>query len=275
MIWRYKGGQFDLSQDGIIMGILNVTPDSFSDGGQNDTLKHAISHAKLMIEEGAAIIDVGGESTRPGSPTVSVEDELKRTIPVIEELRSFWDGVISIDTSKPEVAREAVEVGANIVNDVTGLTNPEMVLTCRDGQVGVVSMHMQGTPQTMQENPQYNDVVAEVRGFFEQQYETLTVAGIPKEYICFDPGIGFGKTLDHNLQLISEFQSLTIQGRPLLVGLSRKSFIGKILNSSDLSDREWPTVALTSECYRKGARIHRVHQVKPNLDALKMAAALS
>ena len=175
MIWKYKGGQFDLTKRGVIMGILNVTPDSFSDGGSFSTVDSAIDGAMQMIANKAEIIDIGGESTRPGSPTVALEEELNRTIPVVEALRTKWNGAISIDTSKPEVARAAINAGASIVNDVTGLMDPEMILTCRDSQVGVVCMHMQGTPRSMQDNPHYEDVVKDIHYFFQQQYEMLMV----------------------------------------------------------------------------------------------------
>ena len=274
MIWQYKGGYFDLTERGVVMGILNMTPDSFSDGGKYSDVRAAVDQALEMITQGAEIIDIGGESTRPGSPAVSLDEELSRTIPVIEALREKWSGVISIDTSKPEVAREAIEAGANIVNDVTGLTDPEMILTCRDGEVGVVCMHMQGTPESMQDNPRYDDVVEEVKAFFRQQYEMLTVAGIPADRICFDPGIGFGKSLAHNKSLIDGVAALEVEARPLLIGLSRKSFIGQLIETPELSDREWPTVALTSYTRGLGARVHRVHQVKENHDALRMAEAL-
>ncbi len=274
MKWYYKGGAFDLSKHGVVMGILNITPDSFSDGGQYAAVDEAVEAALQMVAEGAQIIDIGGESTRPGSPAVLLEEELQRTIPVIEALREKWDGVISIDTSKPEVARTALEAGANIVNDVTGLTDPEMVLVCRDSGAGVVVMHMQGNPRTMQDQPQYEDVVAEIRSFFEEQLEMLTVAGIRPENICFDPGIGFGKTVQHNLDLIEGLPELEVEGRPIVVGLSRKSFIGKLLESDNLQDREWPTVALTAKCRKLGAKVHRVHRVRDNVDAVRMAEAI-
>jgi len=256
------------------MGILNVTPDSFSDGGRYNTVDQAVEVALEMEQQGARIIDIGGESTRPGAPQVELAEELERTIPVIQALREKSDVVLSIDTSKPEVAREAIEAGVHIVNDVTGLTDPEMILNCRDGGVGVVAMHMQGTPTDMQDRPTYGNVVADIQDFFRQQYELLTVAGISPEFICFDPGIGFGKTLEHNLALINGLPDLVVEERPLLVGLSRKSFIGKLLDSQELTDREWPTVALTAQCRRLGAQVHRVHQVKENHDALLITEAL-
>lgn len=274
MIWKYLGGQFDLSQRAVVMGILNLTPDSFSDGGVNDCVDAAVANALKMVQEGAEIIDVGGESTRPGSPQVSVQEEMDRTIPVIEALNNEWGGAISIDTSKHEVAREAIEAGAHIVNDVTGLQDPEMVLVCRDAGVGIVAMHMQGNPRTMQKSPEYGNVVSEIREFFEQQYELLTVAGIPPEYLCFDPGIGFGKNLDHNEALLNEVASLEVAGRPVLIGLSRKSFIGELLSSDKLEDREWPTTALTAMTRKLGARVHRVHSVKQNVQAVRMVEAI-
>lgn len=274
MIWRHKRGTFDLTEKGIIMGILNVTPDSFSDGGEYNEVEAALAQARTMISEGAEIIDIGGESTRPGSPPVTLEEELARTIPVIEALRGEWEGAISIDTSKPEVARVAIEVGADIVNDITGLTDPEMVLVCRDGEVGICAMHMKGSPETMQQNPTYDNVISEIKSFFSAQYEMLTIAGIPPNYLCFDPGIGFGKTVEHNLEILRNLPALVVEGRPLLIGLSRKSFIGKILGTDEISAREFPTVALTAHTRKEGAMIHRVHQVKPNHEALRMAEAI-
>ncbi len=274
MIWKYKGGEFDLRERGIIMGILNITPDSFSDGGKYSEVDKAVNQALSMVAQGAKIIDIGGESTRPGSPAVSVEIELSRTIPVILKLREQWNGVISIDTSKPDVAREAIEAGANIVNDVTGLIDPEMVFVCRDNGVGVVAMHMQGNPRTMQQNPNYLNVVDEVSEFLEKRYETLTVAGIKPEYLCFDPGIGFGKSVEHNLEILRNLPRLIIQDRPLLVGLSRKSFISKLLGEESLENRTFPTIALTSYCRRQGVMIHRVHEVRDNDDALRMVEAI-
>lgn len=256
------------------MGVLNVTPDSFSDGGKYSEAERACERALVMIKEGAEVVDIGGESTRPGAPAVSLEEELTRTIPVVEALRGKWDGAISIDTSKPEVARVAIEAGADIVNDVTGGREPEMVLTCRDGEVGMVVMHMQGRPDTMQDAPEYRDVVSEIKGFFSQQYEMLTVAGIPPQYLCFDPGIGFGKTQEHNIEILRNLQDLEVEGRPLLMGLSRKSFIGKLLGSTAQEDREWPTVALTAHCRKEGARVHRVHAVKENEQALRVTEAI-
>jgi dihydropteroate synthase len=265
----------DLTRQGKIMGILNVTPDSFSDGGRHAGVEAALKHARAMIREGAEIIDVGGESTRPGAPEVAIAEEIARTRPVIEALRAEWDGCISIDTSKAAVAEAALEAGADVVNDVSGLTaDPEMVRVCAASGCGVVVMHMQGDPRTMQVAPHYEDVVAEVRAFFEERLATLERGGIRPEAICFDPGIGFGKTIRHNLKLLRDIGSLTVGGRPVLLGVSRKSFIGKALGSDDLAGRAWPTVAITASTREAGVMIHRVHEVKSNHQALRMAEAI-
>lgn len=275
MWWKTARTRLDLSRHGRIMGILNVTPDSFSDGGRHSGLEAALDHARRMISEGAQIIDVGGESTRPGAPEVSPEDEISRTAAVVAALRAEWDGCISIDTSKAAVARAALEAGADIVNDVSGLTaDPLMVEVCAASGCGVVIMHMQGDPRTMQAAPHYDDVVAEVRGFFEERLATLTALGIEAEAICFDPGIGFGKTVEHNLTLLRALPHLEVGGRPLLLGVSRKSFIGRVLGSSELADRSWPTVAITAWAREAGVPIHRVHEVKPNVEALRMTEAI-
>ncbi len=265
----------DLSRRARVMGILNVTPDSFSDGGRHPGLEAALEHARQMIAEGAEIIDVGGESTRPGAPEVSAEDEIARVVPVIAALREEWEGMISIDTMKAAVAVAGLAAGADIVNDVSGLvSDPEMAGVCAAGGCGVVAMHMQGCPRTMQLAPHYEDVVAEVREFFEERLETLVAAGITREAICFDPGIGFGKNLEHNLELLRALDRLGVGGRPLLLGVSRKSFIGKVLGTIDLASREWPTVAMTARAREQGVMLHRVHAVKANVQALRMTEAI-
>ncbi|MCW1924333.1 dihydropteroate synthase [Luteolibacter arcticus] len=257
------------------MGILNVTPDSFSDGGTHAGVSAALDHARQMIAEGAEIIDIGGESTRPGAAEVAVAEEIARTAPVIAALRGEWDGLISIDTMKAGVAAAALEAGADIVNDVSGLTaDPEMVRVCVAGGCGVVVMHMQGDPRTMQKAPRYDDVVTEVQAFFEERLAALTAAGMDAEAICFDPGIGFGKTVAHNLSLLRALPDLGIGGRPLLLGVSRKSFIGRVLGSEALADRSWPTVAITAWAREAGVMIHRVHEVLPNAQALRMTEAI-
>ncbi len=257
------------------MGILNVTPDSFSDGGAHFQIQTALTHARQLIAEGAAIIDIGGESTRPGAAVISANEEIARTVPVIAALRNEWDGLISIDTSKARVAEAAIMAGADIVNDVSGLlTDPEMPAICAASGCGVVVMHMQGNPRTMQNAPHYTDVVAEIRGFFAERMSTLTALGIDASALCFDPGIGFGKNLDHHLALLRGLGEITISDRPLLLGVSRKSFIGKILATDDLAAREWPTVAITASAREQGVMLHRVHSVRANLEAIRMTEAI-
>ncbi len=275
MIWKTRRGTLDISRHARVMGILNVTPDSFSDGGDHFAPESALYHARKMISEGAAIIDIGGESTRPGSQPVSPADEIARTAPVVAALRAEWDGLISIDTSKASVAQAALDAGADIVNDVSGLRHdPDMPEACAASGCGVVVMHMQGEPRTMQAAPHYDDVVAEVRGFFREREISLIQSGIDPETLCFDPGIGFGKTLDHNLALLRNLENLVPGGRPLLLGISRKSFIGKILGSDDLTLRDWPTAAITARTREQGVMLHRVHDVRPNAEALRMIEAI-
>jgi len=275
MIWKTRRGELDLTHRAQVMGILNVTPDSFSDGGRHAGAETALEHARQMIAEGAEIIDVGGESTRPGAPEVSTEAEIARVVPVITALRREWEGLISIDTMKAAVAEAALVAGADIVNDVSGLVaDPALAGVCAASGCGVVVMHMQGVPRTMQLAPHYENVVAEVIGFFEERLETLVAAGIAREAICFDPGIGFGKNLDHNLELLRALDRLGVGGRPVLLGVSRKSFIGKVLGTSDLTCREWPTVAITARAREQGVMLHRVHAVKPNAQALRMTEAI-
>ena len=275
MIWKATDRTIDLSKQAKIMGILNVTPDSFSDGGDFDELSFAMEHARKMIANGAAIIDIGGESTRPGSLEVDPSQEASRTIPVIKALRKEWNGLISIDTKKAAVAAAALEAGANIVNDVSGLTaDPEMTSVCAASDCGIVVMHMRGTPENMQDRPEYYDVVEEVREFFEERLKTLGKAGIAPERICFDPGIGFGKTLDHNLALLRNLDRLSPEGRPLLLGASRKSFLSKLTGIEHPADRDAPTLAVTSLAREKGIMLHRVHDVAGNLAALKATEAL-
>ena len=275
MIWKTRRATLDLTHQAQAMGILNVTPDSFSDGGDHFNIEIALEHARRMIAEGAALIDIGGESTRPGSLPVPAAEEIARTVPVVAALRAEWDGLISIDTSKAAVAAAALAAGADIVNDVSGLlADAEMAKICAASGCGVVVMHMQGRPQTMQAAPQYADVVAEVRAFFAERFETLTAAGVDPAALCFDPGIGFGKSLEHNLALLRALGEISVAGRPILLGVSRKSFIAQILNSADLAAREWPTVAITSNAREQGVMLHRVHSVRPNVEALRMTEAI-
>lgn len=275
MRWNTRRRVIDLTEKGLIMGILNVTPDSFSDGGSYVEPLQAVQHAIGMLQDGAKIIDIGGESTRPGAPKISEQEELARVIPVIRALREVSDCLISIDTSKAEVACQAIEVGADIVNDVTGLMGDvNMSKVCAREGVGVVVMHMQGTPDQMQNRPAYGDVLREVREFFEERYRTLVKLGVNPHCLCFDPGIGFGKTVAHNLQLLHGLSSLQVNERPLMLGVSRKSMIGAVLGLESTEDRDSGTVALTSLGRMAGAQLHRVHQVKPNFEAMRMAEAV-
>ena len=275
MLWKTRRGTLDLTRHAQVMGILNLTPDSFSDGGRHARHDAALVHARRMIAEGAAIIDIGGESTRPGATPVSAADEISRTVPVVAALRAEWDGWISIDTTKAAVAAAALAAGADIVNDVSGLrADPGMPGVCASNTCGVVVMHMQGEPRTMQQAPHYQDVVAEVRAFFAARLEALVSAGLDHGTLCFDPGIGFGKSPAHNLALLRSLDRLSPPGRPLVLGVSRKSFIGQITGTNDPALRDGPTAILTALARRMGVMIHRVHAVRSNLDALRLAEAL-
>ena len=257
------------------MGVLNVTPDSFSDGGKFFDPARAVRHGRQMVGDGAQIIDVGGESTRPGAVAVAPTDEVTRVVPVIANLRASADALISVDTAKASVARAALDAGASIVNDITGARGDEAMLPLvAERGVGLIIMHMQGTPRTMQDAPHYADVVGEIREFFRQQYTRAIEWGVDPMAIAFDPGIGFGKTLKHNLELLRCLSELRIEDRPLVVGVSRKSFLGKILGSAEVDDRLAPTVALTALLRERGANVLRVHDVKPNVAALRVTEAL-
>ena len=272
MLFDCAGTLLDLSQPQV-MGILNVTPDSFSDGGRFIGRDSAIAHAREMVVEGASIIDIGGESTRPGAVAVSVQEELDRVIPVIEALHLELPVIISVDTSKPEVMRAAVAAGAGLINDVRALREPGALQAAVDSHVPVCLMHMQGAPRTMQQQPEYRDVVTEVRDFLVDRAAACTVAGIPAEQILLDPGFGFGKTLEHNLQLLKQLPVLVQTGYPLLVGLSRKSMIGQLLDLP-VEQRLQPSVALAALASWLGARILRVHDVAATVQAVRVCAAV-
>ena len=257
------------------MGIVNVTPDSFSDGGQYFDEQRAIDHGLQLLAEGADILDVGGESTRPGASPVSEAEELRRVLPVIRGLRAHTKAMISVDTFKATVAEQSLEAGADIINDVSGLMHdPRMIEVARASDCGLVLMHMKGEPRTMQMNPEYSDVVAEVAAFFEQRLADLTYAGIDPARIVLDPGLGFGKNLDHNLALLRSLPRIAVQDRPVMVGISRKSMISKVLGNPEMAARQWPTVAVTAYAREHGAQIVRVHDVKPNVDAMRMTEAI-
>jgi dihydropteroate synthase len=274
-IWKIGERVLNVSRRGLIMGVLNVTPDSFSDGGKFFALENAIEHGVIMASEGADIIDVGGESTRPGAEPIGADEELRRVIPVIDQLRSKIDVPISIDTSKAEVARAAIQAGASIVNDVTaGRGDEGMLPLVAETNSALIIMHMQGTPKTMQNQPRYSDVVSEIADFFLQQYARSIGYNIDPMAIAFDPGIGFGKTLEHNLQVLAQLEQLRTHDRPLVVGVSRKSFLGKVVDSRDLEDRLAPAVALTSLLRARGADVLRVHDVRENTGALRITEAI-
>ena len=256
------------------MGVVNVTPDSFSDGGVFEDHIAAIAHARRLAGEGADIIDVGGESTRPGAAPVPAADETQRVIPVIQGIADLNLPVqISIDTMKLAVAQEALDAGASYVNDVTAFRHdPELAGLVADRDADCCLMHMLGEPRTMQENPQYDDVVDDVKAFLEERVNAATKAGIKEDRIYLDPGIGFGKTLEHNLELLRRLEELTTLGRPLVIGTSRKSFLGRI-TGRDVTERVHATVATTVIAFERGARVFRVHDVAATRDALAVAAA--
>jgi dihydropteroate synthase len=273
--WKIAGCVVDLSRHGLIMGVLNVTPDSFSDGGRFFSAEEAVERGLSVAQEGAQIIDVGGESTRPRAESVAAEEELRRVVPVIKELRAKIDILISIDTSKAQVARAAIEAGASIVNDVTGgQGDKDMIPLVAESKAAFIIMHMQGNPRTMQIAPHYIDVVSEVADFFRQQYARALECGIDPMAIAFDPGIGFGKTLEHNLELLAQLERIRVHERPLAVGISRKSFLAKLISSSEVNDRRAPAVALTSLLRARGADVFRVHDVKENVNALLVTEAI-
>jgi dihydropteroate synthase len=274
-IWKIAGREIDFAHRGLIMGVVNVTPDSFSDGGEFFSSDAAIEQGLRIAREGAQIIDVGGESTRPGAEPISPEEELRRVLPVIEQLHKKVSAFISIDTSKAEIARAALNAGAAIINDVTGgRADPEMFSLVAERKAAFIVTHMQGEPRTMQIDPHYEDVVCEVADFFRQQFERIIQFGVDPMAIAFDPGIGFGKTLEHNLSLLGNLQSLRVQNRPLVVGVSRKGFLGKLVQSKEMSDRFTPTIALTALLRAQGANVLRVHDVKENAAALRVADAV-
>lgn len=274
-LWKITGRSIDLSKHAFIMGVLNVTPDSFSDGGEFVTVEKAVEHGVRMAAEGAQIIDVGGESTRPGAEPISAEEELARVLPVIAKLREKVSAFISIDTSKAAVALEALDAGASIINDVTGgRADPAMMRLAAEKKAAIIIMHMQGTPQIMQANPRYANVVTEVADFFRQQYARALESGIDSMAIAFDPGIGFGKTVEHNLELLSDLPHLRVYDRPIVIGVSRKSSLGELIGSPEMSARLAPTIAFTALLRERGANVLRVHDVKENGAALRVTERL-
>ena len=259
----------------VVMGVVNTTPDSFSDGGHFLDNDMATDHGLRLADEGAEIIDIGGESTRPGSEPVSVKEQMRRVLPVIERLAKRCEAVISIDTQKPAVAKAGLDAGASIVNDIAAnRQSTEMWQVVAEARAGYVCMHMQGTPQTMQTEPRYDDVLQEVGDFFSERLTRLAEHGVNSEQVALDPGIGFGKELEHNIKLLSGIHQLIVSGRPLLIGASRKSFIGKLLGTP--SNERLPASLACAVCAAvEGAHIVRVHDVAETVQAVRMAEALS
>lgn len=276
--WQLRDRTFEWGQRTYLMGILNVTPDSFSDGGQFNTLNSALEQAQRMVEAGADILDIGGQSTRPGAEQITLEAEIERVIPVIQTLRQLdWMATvpISVDTTRAEVAKRAIAAGADIINDISGGTfEPEILSVAAALNVPVILMHMRGTPQTMQQMTDYTDLVGDIAAALQQQVETAIAVGIKPEYIALDPGIGFAKTAEQNLELLRRLTELRALGYPLLVGTSRKSFIGKITNQSDPQQRVWGTAATCCAAIAHSADILRVHDVAEMADVCKVADAI-
>ncbi len=280
LVWRCRDRELVLGGVPRIMGILNVTPDSFSDGGRYRMTEDAVCRGLELASEGASIIDVGGESTRPGALPVAVEEELDRVIPVIEQLAQALAAgpgeppLISVDTRKAPVAERALQAGATIVNDVTALAgDPAMAGVVGRAGAGAVLMHMRGEPGTMQQNPVYGDVAAEVAAWLGERLESLAAAGLDPTTLAVDPGIGFGKTMEHNLQLVARLDRLAALGRPVVIGLSRKSFLGK-LTGRDISGRLAGSLAGLTVAVWRGAHVVRVHDVRESADAVRVATAL-
>lgn len=268
--------RFNLGRQVLVMGIVNVTPDSFSDGGRHASAAAAVEHGLRLVAEGADLLDIGGESTRPGSEPVPAETETARVVPVIRELRTRTDVPLSVDTWKAEVAAAAVAAGADIVNDISGLQrDPRMLDVLQQSAAGCVLMHMRGTPQTMQTLTGYADLAGEIRGFFAAALRRAQAAGVAAERILLDPGIGFSKTAEQNHELIRRLPEFLELGRPLLLGPSRKSFIGKILGGDvPAAERDWGTAAAVAACVLAGATVLRVHRVAAMRQAVQVAAAL-
>ncbi len=273
-IIKWPRGRLDLSAGCLVMGILNVTPDSFSDGGEFGDVGKAVAHGVMMAKAGAAIIDVGPESTRPGSERVGADEQIARAIPVIEKLSRQSRAVVSIDTTSVEVAAEAIEAGAGMINDVTALADERMAELVSKAEVPVVLMHMQGSPATMQEDPQYDDVVKEVIDFLGKRANFAQSFGIDKEMIFIDPGIGFGKTCEHNLELLRNIDAFVATGYKVLVGASRKRFIGQITGKDEPGERIFGTAATAALCAQAGVAVVRVHDVPEMAEVVKVANSI-
>lgn len=272
--WVHRRGAFDLEQP-LLVGILNITPDSFSErGGQQPSAEHALERAREMVAAGAKLIDVGGESTRPGAVPIEIEAEIERVVPVIRRLRAELPVPLSIDTRRARVARAALAEGADIVNDISALSDPQMAAAVAEAGAGLVLMHMQGVPQTMQLSPRYDDVVSEVREALEERIVRARAAGIGPERIVIDPGIGFGKTAAHNVELLANLEQLADVGRPLFLGVSRKAFLGQLIGGAPPAERATATAAACVAALFQGVRIFRVHDVGVVREALAVAEAI-
>jgi dihydropteroate synthase len=268
-------GSLSFGPDPVLVGVINVTPDSFSDGGEFFGAEAGVAQATALLDEGAHVIDVGGESTRPGSDPVSPEEELRRVLPVIRSVLSARpDATISVDTYRYSTAEAALDAGARVVNDVTALGDPKMAGLVAERGCPIILMHMLGEPKSMQQDPRYKDVVREVRDFLAKRADCAIRAGVEPENLVLDPGIGFGKTLEHNLKLLDHLDALVQLGFPVLVGASRKSFLGKIIGTEDPKKRLFGTVAANVLAYERGATFFRVHDVRANREALAVAAAI-
>jgi len=274
-VWRCRDEVFALGHRTLVMGIVNVTPDSFSDGAMFASAEDAVAHGARLVDEGADLVDVGGESTRPGSDPVDVDEELRRVVPVIEGIAKARPGTpVSVDTRKPEVAMVALDAGACVVNDVTAGRDRRLLETVSRTGAGLVLMHMLGEPKTMQDDPRYDDVVAEVHEFLRERIEAAVFAGIPEERTCIDPGIGFGKTVDHNLALLRAVPALRLLGAAVMVGASRKGFIGTLTGVDDPASRLEGSLAVAVLAAAHGADLVRVHDVQATVRALKVADAI-
>jgi len=275
-LWQVRDRRLTIGTRPLVMGIVNVTPDSFSDGGLHSTAEAAVAHSLKLVEQGADLLDIGGESSRPGAAPVSLQEELRRVLPVVEALASRTAVTLSVDTTKAEVARQCLERGAHVINDITALAgDPRMVEVARTFGAGVVLMHMRGTPATMQVDPRYEDVVGEVYRFLADRIQDVTAHGIAAARIALDPGIGFGKTGHHNLEILARLEEFQRLGRPVCLGVSRKGFVGRLLNRP-VNEREAGSLtALCSAVSRKAAQIVRVHEVAATHDAVTLLEAIA
>ena len=275
-VWRCGDRLLPIGARTLVMGIVNVTPDSFSDGGMFQDAAGAVKHGVRLLEEGADLLDVGGESTRPGADPVGTDEERSRVLPVVEGLRrEAPEAIVSVDTRKAAVARDAIAAGADVVNDVCAGADPEMFDAVATGGAGMILMHMQGEPATMQQDPRYDDVVTEVRAFLAERIEAAVAAGIGRDGLCIDPGIGFGKNLEHNLALLRSIGSFRELGVAVLAGASRKRFIGELSGVADAAERRDGSLAAAVWCAAQGVDIVRVHDVGPTVQALRVADAIA